>query len=292
MSEKTFRYGGRDFTQQEINDIKHLVSQSSSSTRTALSRVVCSMLDWKKPDGGFKEVRCRVAMLRMHEDGLFVLPKPTVKPPCGSNKVVKHTERSAPQEKMCRPVHELTGLELMPVLDRKSASIWNEYVDRYHYLGHKTLPGAQIRYLIKTHEQLIGMLGFSASAWKTAPRDNFIGWSPKVREKNLYLVVNNARFLILPWIQSKNLASKLLAMASKRLPLDWMQRYRYQPVLLETFVEIPRFNGTCYKAANWIKVGTTQGRGKNDPNKLAALPKKDIYLYPLQPDFKQVLNQE
>jgi hypothetical protein len=115
------------------------------------------------------------------------------------------------------------------------------------------MPGAQLRYLIHADGQLIALLGFGATAWQTTPRDRYIGWSYEQRQANLHLIVNNARFLILPWVQSKNLASMILAMAAKRLPDDWEAAYAYRPVLMETFVERPRFKGTCYKAANWVQ---------------------------------------
>ncbi len=146
-----------------------------------------------------------------------------------------------------------------------------------------------MRYFAKADGNIVGLFGFGASAWKTAPRDQYIGWTSTERERNLHLIVNNARYLILPWITSANLASKLLGMVVKQLPLDWLQRYNYQPVLLETFVECQRFLGTCYKAANWVCVGTTKGRGKLDTHNKANLPKKNIWLYPLQKEFQQLL---
>ena len=156
---------------------------------------------------------------------------------------------------------------------------------RYHYLGYQPLPGAQLRYLIQSAEQVLGALGFGAAAWKTAARDQWIGWDREQRERNLHLIINNARMLILPWIHSRNLASKVLSMAARRLPADWEHRYAYRPVLLETFVRKDRFKGTCYKAANWIYLGDTQGRGKLDVKHQNAVPVKKIFAYPLTSDF-------
>ena len=162
-------------------------------------------------------------------------------------------------------------------------------MDRYHYLGYTPLAGAQLKYLVYSGERLLALLGFGASAWKIAPRDWYIGWSEEKRAENLQLVVNNARFLILPWVASRNLASMILSRVTARLADDWMSRYRYKPVLLETFVEKKRFTGASYRAANWQLVGSTKGRGKKDRFNDAALPIKDIYLYPLRPDFKPLL---
>jgi hypothetical protein len=167
--------------------------------------------------------------------------------------------------------------------------LWAELVNRYHYLGYKALSGAQLRYLIRSEGRVLGCIGWSAAAWKTAPRDLFIGWTQAQREHNLEKVINNARYLILPWVKVPSLASKALAMAAKRLPEDWQTRYGYRPVLLETFVEKERFRGTCYKAANWIHVGETKGRGRYDQKNEASQPIKMIWLYPLERNFRTVL---
>ncbi len=289
MDKKKYRYGGREFRADEIEYIKALIENSPTLLRAALSRLVCEHLDWRKLDGGLKDMRCRAAMLAMDKVGLICLPPPQNRTPAMVKRPIAYSSRSDWQTELKIPVHELGDITLHPVLDRESAKLWNEYVDRYHYLGHKTLPGAQMRFIAMAANKIIGLLGFGSAAWKTAPRDNFIGWDAKTREKNLYLIVNNARFLIPPWIRSKNLASKLLAMSAKELRANWLNRYGYTPVLLETFVEVPRFTGCCYKAANWIKVGRTTGRGKMSTSKRATLPKKDVWLYPLQANFKTIL---
>ena len=159
--------------------------------------------------------------------------------------------------------------------------IWNSFIERYHYLGYSPLPGAQIRYLVQSADgEPLALLGFGTAAWKTAPRDRFIDWSQECRQRNLPLAVNNARFLIPPWTRIPNPASHVLACCQRRLPEDWQRRYAIRPVLLETFCEIPRFRGTCYQAANWIRVGQTQGRGKLDVRNEYALPIKDIWPRP------------
>ena len=170
-----------------------------------------------------------------------------------------------------------------------SSALWNEYIQRYHYLGHSPLPGAQLRYFIMAGEQIVALTGFGAAAWQTAPRDQFIGWSPDQRKTNLHLIVNNARFLILPWVQSKNLASKILSLMIQTLPNDWEKRYNIRPVLMESFVQKDRFAGTCYKAGNWLKVGETKGRGKLGPAGKISVPIKDIWVYPLNKKFRTLL---
>ncbi len=226
---------------------------------------------------------CRVAMLRMQEDGLIQLPSPRRLRP--QTNILIRVE-TTPQEPIHSPVHELPRLQLRQVGDRTDSRLWNEYIHRYHYLGHKALPGAQLRYWVSADDHLVAFLGFGAAAWQCAPRDKFIDWTHEQRQKNLHRVVNNARFLNLPWVWSDNLASKVWGLAAKQLARDWQLRYRYRPLLLETFVEIDRFNGTCYRAANWNQVGNTQGRGKLDPAGKQSAPIKSIWLYPLRHDFK------
>lgn len=155
--------------------------------------------------------------------------------------------------------------------------------------GERTPRTYRLRYFVRAAGEVVALLSFAASAWKTQPRDEFIGWTREQRERNLHLVINNARFLILPWVRCRNLASRGLALIIRRLADDWHARYTYRPVLLETFVEKPRFTGTCYKAANWQYLGDTQGRGKLDRLHRHAEPVKSIWVYPLASDFRQHL---
>lgn len=283
-----FRYCGREFSGEEVEIIREIIASDPHLSRVAISRLVCERLNWFKPDGGLKEMSCRVALLRMQNDGLILLPPP--QNTNGNGKVRPCiTSASAPGEPVMVCAGHLGGLSIKRVSVFKESSLFNELMERYHYLGYKPLSGAQMRYLVYSGDILLAALGFGASAWKVGPRDIFIGWNHQQRERNLQLIVNNARFLILPWVKSKNLASMLLAKVATQLPTDWEQRYGYKPVLLETFVEKGRFRGTCYKAANWIYVGETKGRGKKDRYNLYALPVKDIFLYPLVKDFRQKL---
>ena len=283
------RYCGRPFTREEIALIRCHIAAEPRPNRAQLSRSVCEALDWTRPGGALKDMSCRVAMLRMEKDGLIELPAPLTRNGNGGIRP-KLTEASAPQEPITDSAGQLGKLELCPVDTPQKSSLWNELIQRYHYLGYQPLPGAQIRYLIfSAKNQILAALGFGAAAWKVAPRDHYIGWTPEQRSENLHLVVNNARFLILPWVNSRNLASKILAIIAKQLPSDWHTRYQYKPVLLETFVEQQRFTGTCYRAANWIHVGQTQGRGKLDRRHENATPIKDIYLYPLHKHSRKTL---
>jgi len=280
------RYCGRDFSEIELTQIHQLITENPGCSRAELSRLTCRMFRWYKVDGGLKAMSARVAMLRMQEDGLITLPPPRCQRP---DPTVSLTPRTDPGTIIEQPAGALTPLSLQRVQHKSDSRLWNEYIERYHYLGHKPLPGAQLRYFIHAQNQLIALLGFGAAVWQTAPRDQFIGWSHDQRKRNLHLIVNNARFLILPWVQSKNLASMILSKATQRLSDDWQAQYEYRPVLLETFVEKPRFKGTCYKAANWRYLGQTKGRGKLGPAGKQSVPIKDLWVYPLDAAFRVCL---
>jgi hypothetical protein len=281
------RYCGRDFSKQELVVIRQLISENPSATRAVLSRLTCQALHWYKVDGGLKEMSCRVAMLRMQDDGLIKLPAARHRY-CPANNV-QFTSATDPKPKINKPVDALPCVQLRIVMGRQQSRLWNEYIHRYHYLGYKPLPGAQLRYFVISENNIIALLGFGASAWQCAPRDKYIGWTHDQRKKKLQYIVNNARFLILPWVECKNLASKILSLTSHRLSGDWQGHYGYQPVLLETFVERDRFAGTCYKAANWVLVGQTKGRGKLGPAGKISVPIKDLWLYPLERNFRHIL---
>jgi hypothetical protein len=275
------KYCGREFTEDELRLIHHLIADGAN--RYHLSRRFCEEVNWRKPDGGLKEMSCRVALLRMHRDGHIVLPPPE-RPANNHLKKPKATLLTLPQQEVVAKAGAYSFR--LEIIDRTTSALWNEYIDRYHYLGYTPLPGAQLRYFVKADDQILALVGFSAAAWNVAPRDEFIGWDREMRKKNLHLIVNNARFLILPWIRSYNLASRILSMMARRIASDWRERYHYKPVLLETFVEKERFTGACYKAANWIPVGDTKGRGKLDVYNQYGLPVKSVWLYPLDKDFR------
>ena len=278
------RYSGREFAPSDIERIRTLIREHPEANRQRLSYLVCEAFDWRKANGGWKDMSCRVALLRMHREGLLELPPPLRQVnPCRSFR--RRTAQAEPQPRLEAAVNELADLRLERVGPQSSA-LWNEYIDRYHYLGYKPLPGAQLRYFAYAGEHPVGLLGFGAAAWKSGPRDEWIGWSRAQRHRNLGGVVNNARFLILPWVRVASLASKLLAMAARSLPAHWEGRYGYRPVLLETFVEAERFAGTCYRAANWTCVGQTQGRGKLGDHRLGQVPIKTVWVYPLAKDFR------
>ena len=281
------RYCGREFTDTELELIRELIGATPPLNRACLSRAVCERLNWRRPDGRLKDMSCRVAMLRMQADGLITLPAPKWPKPV-SYRAHAQIERCV-LEPSSVPAVDLAQICLEPVGNTSESRLWNTYTQHHHYLGHQPLPGAQLRYFVRASGEVVALLGFGASAWKTRPRDEFIGWTSEQRQRNLHLVVNNARFLILPWIRCKNLASRVLALAARRLADDWHGRYAYRPVLLETFVEKPRFTGHCYKAANWRYLGDTQGRGKLDTFHRHSKSIKSVWVYPLDKNFRRRL---
>ena len=282
-------YGIRDFSPALVQRIAEVIAHHPGMKRTPLSRVICEALDWRGANGRLCEMACRVTMLRLEADGLIELPPSQIRQPRQRARFAP-TALSDAQPAITAAVHELASLSMHVVQGRGADSrLWNETMARYHYLGYTPMSGQQLRYSVYAGEQLVALISFAAAAWKLADRERYEGWTDAQRRSTLHRVVNNTRFLILPWVHSPGLASKVLGMAARRLPADWQQRYGFAPVLLETFVESPRHKGTCYRAANWQLIGRTTGRGKTSTDHAAQLPAKDVWLYPLRRDFRAVL---
>jgi hypothetical protein len=280
------RYVGRVFGEAEIEVVRAICAGPAYPTRASISRAVCRALGWTKPDGGLKDMSARVALAKMAADGLITLPAPTCAQPTPRRHLEATIEAGPPIE--C-PLSELRPVSLRVVATKADSCTWNELVGRFHYLGYTRASGAQLRYLVSSGDRLLGAIGFGAAAWALSGRDAFIGWDAETRRRHLHLVVGNPRYLIAPWVRVPHLASHVLGAVARALPGDFAARYGYAPVLAETFVEVGRHAGSCYKAANWIHVGKTKGRGKLDRYNARALPVKDIYLYPLARDFKAQL---
>ena len=286
------RFCGQTVSSKQLAEIMELVETFPKLSRTELANTVCELFSWKRPTGKLKSVECRQFLERLDEKGTIKLPEcrnqHTVK---GSVKV-QRTGRTNPQPTISAELRELSPLFLTRVDNREQRELWYEYVDRYHYLGYKLPFGAQLRYFIYSGatDDILGCFQFSSPAWKMAPRDRWIGWADDQRRVNLQKIINNSRFLIFPWVKVKNLASTALSLAVKRVPGDWQGCYGYCPVLMETLVDRKRFRGTCYKAANWLHVGKTTGRGRMDRDHARqGVAVKEIYVYPLSSRFRQEL---
>jgi hypothetical protein len=256
--------------------------------RAEIARRVCDALQWHDVQGRPKLMSCRVGLLRLHRAGLIELPAP--RNGNGNGRGLMREPAAWPQpQPVTGSAGALRGLHLEAVDGKGASRLYNGLIERWHSLGYSPLPGAQLRYLIHWDGGLLGAIGFGAAAWKVAARDRWIGWDRHAREANLGRVLNNARFLLLPWVRVRHLASKVLSLAARRVAEDFPARYGERVVLLETFVEIPRHRGTCYRAANWHHLGETAGRGKCDRTHRATLPRKAVYAYPLAADFRSAL---
>jgi len=255
-------------------------------SRAALSRRVCEWLNWRTARGKLKQVNCRVALQKLHRRGAIQLPR--VQEFTGQGRRRCEASRVAePEKHWSGKLEKLQPIELIKVgsADSRASREWNQMMERYHYLGSGPLCGAQMRYLVYSPSYgYLGGLAFSSAAWRLEARENWIGWSDEARRQNLGRVVGNSRFLILPHVKVPHLASHVLGKAVRQLKQDWMQRYGEDPVLLETFVEKQRYGGTCYRAANWIEVGETKGRGRQDKNNQQAATVKKVLLYALDKD--------
>ena len=277
---------GREFTAQEIQDIQETVRMFRRLSWTELLRTICEHLDWVTPAGHHKLASCTQALRTLEARGLLTLPAQY--PRLRGKVKLEASARTDPGEGVTGTVGEWEPLVVLPAGERERG-LWNEYVHRYHPLGYQRAFGAHQRYFIRGGERLLGCLLFASSAWALSARDEWIGWTRQDRARRLNWVVTNTRFLLFPWVRVKNLASRALSQAARRLPGDWQSRYGYQPVLLETFVDAARYAGTCYQAANWIRLGTTRGRGRMDRGHQFLSTPKVIYVYPLVRDFRSCL---
>ena len=278
------RFCGRLFTEPELELIGEIARDYAGLATTEMARTICELLDWKRANGRLKDQECRRLLEHLRDQGWLQLPPLRNSGPRGPRQI-QLSEASAPQTRVEGSAGEFEPLELRLVQGRAESQLWAELIERYHYAGHRVPVGANLRYLVGSGQRGAGVLAcllWSSPAWKMGARDDWIGWSAEQRARNLQLVVNHARFLVLPWVRVQGLASKILAQSARQLPIDWERRYGYRPLLLETLVDSGRFRGTCYRAANWIWVGQTQGRGRMDrEHHRHGLAPKDIYLYPL-----------
>lgn len=286
---------GQEFSGDLIERIRGCVATNPLLTRAVLSKRVCEWIGWTDHCGKVRDMSCRVALLKLANRGVIKLPEATKSPPIlRVKKTVDNAlvQIGAAPPKLDLELSDLGEIDLV-VVSRSETELfrlWNRFFDTHHYLGSGPLCGAQIRYLIRSSVHgFLGGLSFSASAWQLTARDRWIGWGEDSRKKHLNDVVCNSRFLILPHVQVKNLASHVLSLASRKVVQDWQSRYGYAPVLLETFVERKKFLGTSYRAANWQCVGETKGRGRQDRLNKHDLSVKNIYVLPLVARARDIL---
>ena len=281
------RFGGRRFTAAELSLIREVVDSCGGLSRMELAQTVCELLGWKRPTESLKARECWEFLGRLESQGLLKLPakrpwRRREQPP------VVATSATRGGEALEGTVGEFQPILIEEVRTPAQRRLYRELVGRHHYLGHTVPFGAHLRYLIyasRPEHVVVGCLQFSSPAWRMGVRDRWIGWDEVERRTNLQRVVSNSRFLILPWVRVKNLASVVLSEAARRLRADWSRRYAVEPVLLETLVDTARYTGHCYRAANWMELGRTTGRGRMHPDhaRHGAAPKA-VWVYPLVKD--------
>jgi len=284
---------GQHISSELISRIQGVVDSEPGLSRRELSRRVCTWLNWRSPSGKLKEMGGRKMLLELDRRGVVCLPA------CSNGYAFQQptaTAGSLPElaEVSCS-LGELGEVEVVPVSSRYSqaSQVWKALMEAFHPLGAGPLCGAQIRYLVKSAKHgWLGGLSFSAATWRLQARDAWIGWSEAARCANLQQVVGNSRFLILPTVRVSHLASHVLSQCLQRLPLDWQERYGHTVVLAETFVDGARYAGTSYRAANWRHLGRTAARSDPYPNGKVSSGAKEIYVYPLRPDARQILCRE
>ena len=274
---------GRNLTPRDIALIGRLIADNPDWHRTQLSKHICQLWNWRTDKGLLKDMACRSMLRKLEQRQLIVLPLART----SGHRARKIKDIGYNPEPVTAPLTQIRPIEIQRGYDD---DLFHCLMDRYHYLGCHGHVGEHVKYLVyDRHKRPLACLLFGSAAWKTAARDRFIGWEADTRQANLNMMTNNTRFLILPWVQVKNLASHILAACTRRLRYDWHQRYGHDLFLVETFVDRSRFAGTCYQAANWMRIGRTKGRSRQDRHKRLTVPVKDLYLYPLTDDFKQRL---
>jgi hypothetical protein len=281
---------GRKITDGEIALIRDLMAQHRDWGRTRLSEELCRCWNWRNAQGRIKDMAARTLLLKLERRGYIELP---ARQRPSSN---HFRNRRAPLvEPAAEPIRsdlsKLRPLSASLVVHRSDdLRLFKGLLGRHHYLGHRNTVGENLRYLIRDrHGRPLACALFGSAAWKCADRDRFLGWDRACRERNLQALTNNTRFLILPWVEVPHLASHVLGLIARRIRDDWQAKYGHPVHALETFVDRSRFRGTCYRAANWMRLGTTQGRTRNDRDRCIQAPVKDVYLYPLIQDFRREL---
>ena len=280
---------GQDFS-PDIGLIEQLLAENPGWGRSRLSVKLCELWDWRAPNGQLKDIACRNLLLRLEQAGHIRLPARQRQCPQGyrNRSPVWVSHGSAP---IAGALKALTPLQINAVVNGSEQDrLFRCLLSGYHYLGFGHLAGENMKYLVHSRDgRPLACLLFAAAAWKCGPRDAFIGWNASVRARKLHYVANNTRFLVLPWVAVPHLASHLLSRIARRIQTDWQAKYGHALYCLETFVERHRYRGVCYRAANWQRVGHSTGRGRNDRHHRLSVPVKDLYLYPLDRDFRRRL---
>ena len=279
---------GRDITTEELGTIRETVEMFPKLSRSELTATICEHLEWFAPTGACKLDACAKLLEKLEDEGLLKLPE-KIETPKKKRKPVAHTTQTSPRPDMICTLKELGTVHLEIVQEDTSKKLWNEYVSRYHYLGYKHPFGTYIRYFITSDQGILGCIMFCGAAKSMKLRDKWIGWTIRQKARNQGWVINNYRFLILPWVQVKNLASHVLGKVTRAIKNDWLEQWGFEPVLMETFVDPQLYAGSCYKAANWQYLGMTTGEGLARKGKTYSTTPKMILVMPLTKKFREIL---
>ena len=294
MGDGAWYFVGHDVGPAQQDLIRSVVGEFGELSREELASTICEWLGWTRANGRLKTRECREFLERLEAAGVIRLPPKRVGRPLGTRTRVPVTTRGDAQPPVTGTVRDIAPITIARVATTDQRRLFRELVGRYHYLGHAVPYGAHLRYLVSAagpQRPVVGCVQFSSPAWRMAARDAWIGWDDPTRRRHLSQVVNNSRLLILPWVRVKNLASTILSRTARALVADWRATYGVTPVLLETLVDPTRFDGASYRAANWLVVGTTRGRGRNDRDRRAVRSPKRVLLYPLVRDAAQQLRE-
>lgn len=286
---------GKKVSKKEQQLILDTIDRYPGLARTELASTLCELLHWVRPNGKLKTVECRQFLESLHQQGILKLPDKRPRGTRGKTQI-KLTNATEEDQSLQGPLKDYGPITLHRVQSKHDRTHWKELIERYHYLGYRVPFGAHLRYFIHATQPkttILGCLQFSSPAWRMAARDQWVGWSDSIRGDNLQRIINNSRFLILPSVKIKNLASHALSLAARQVVEDWQTSYHIQPLLIETLVDQEKFSGGCYRAANWLEVGVTSGRGRQDSqHKRHNFAPKRIFLYPLQKNTREQLREQ
>lgn len=279
------RYRARTIGPAELAVVRATIATHAAAGRSQIARVLCAAWDWRQPTGQLKEYACRDLLLRLEERGYVTLP-PRLRAPDGPSRQDRLVPLPPPGPPLTRA--DLGTLVVRPVAPAERP-LWKSLLAHYHYLGYHRSVGEQLGYVAALEGQCVGCLAWGAAAYRNGPREAYLGWDGATKRARLPLVVQNTRFLLLPWVRVPHLASKVLAANLRRLSADWQARYGHALLLAETFVDPTRFRGTCYRAANWVDLGLTQGAGKHGNRYRRHGIPKVVFVYPLAPQARERL---
>jgi hypothetical protein len=293
--EAILSYRGRIVTEADVILIRQLIADNPASSRRALSQKLCEAWNWRQANGALREMVCRSLMLQLHRAGhielppvRWVNPNPLARRGADRRRPIPALVDTTP---LCSKLAGIRPLEFHQVRHTWEEPLFNSLLDRYHYLGYTQPVGEHLKYLVYALGRPIACLAWSSAPRHLGPRDRFIGWSAEARRKNICFLAYNTRYLILPFVQVEHLASHILGQMARLLSEDWKRIYSHPIYYLETFVDPERFHGTSYRAANWMVLGRTTGRGKDDHTNKPNRPIKEVLGYPLSKNFRQLLSE-